>query len=147
MHSNREMTRNRWMTVWIVSLVILVGWYIGATGLQRGRSAEGYADYLAGSVAGPAPDGVAPEVADFGQNTAILGDMLQVSSGLTAYEASGVAAVNADRQLELGGQYVQRTNNYRRTYPDNGSAPLSELVGSVYSPIAVGATVPCDGQC
>jgi hypothetical protein len=145
-----RLTRNHWMSVWIVALVVIIGWYLGTVGI--GRSAEGFADYLAGegSVAagGVPPDGVLPEVADFGQNTAVLGDMLQVSSGLTAYGAAGAAAVDASRQLEPGGQYVQRTNNYRRTYPDNGSAPLSELVGSVYAPKeAVGATVPCDGAC
>jgi len=144
------MTRNRWMTVWIVALVVLIGWYVSAVGWQLGRSAEGFADYLAGEggVLTGGPDGVLPEVATFGQNTAVLGDVLPVSAGLTAYGASDVAGIDSARQMEPGGQYVQRTNNYRRVYPDNGSAPLSELVGSVYSPKnGVGELVPCVGEC
>jgi hypothetical protein len=46
--------------------------------------------------------------------------------------------------------YSQRTNNYKRTYPDSCSAPFKELVGSFYAPrngaigtpIPVGARVP-----
>lgn len=137
------------MTVWLVALVVVVGWYVSAVGWTRGRSAEGFADYLAGegSIAA-GPDGVLPEVATFGQNTAVLGDVLPVTAGLTAYQAADVARIDVTRQTELGGQYVQRTNNYRRVYPDNGSAPLSELVGSVYAPKdGVGAVVPCGGLC
>ena len=142
------MTRGRWMTVWIVALFVVVGWYVGAAGWLRGRSAEGFADYLSGSEGGVGPDGVTPEVAEFGQNPLVLGDVLPTSAGLTAYQAADVAAIDQSRQLELGGQYVQRTNNYRRVYPDNGSAPLSELVGSVYAPKdGIGAVVPCKGAC
>lgn len=144
------MTRNRWMTVWIVALIVVVGWYVSAAGWLRGRSGEGFLDYLdgtEGSLTG-GPDGVLPEVAAFGQNTAILGDALPVSAGLTAYSAGDVARIDSARQMELGGQYVQRTNNYRRVYPDNASAPLSELVGSIYAPKdGVGEVVPCPGAC
>jgi hypothetical protein len=144
------MTRNRWMTVWIVALIVVVGWYISAVGWQRGRSAEGFLNYLDGETGSlmSGPDGVLPEVATFGQNTAVLGDVLPVSAGLTAYGAGAVAQIDSARQMELGGQFVQRTNNYRRVYPDNGSAPLSELVGSVYAPKdGVGEVVPCKGAC
>lgn len=77
-----------------------------------------------------------------------LSDMLPEQQGLTDYGAAEVAAIDRSRQLELGGQYVQRTNNYRRDYPDNWSAPLSDFVGSIYKPKdGVGLTVPCAGQC
>ncbi len=146
MYSNRDMQMNQqaWMSVWIAALIVVIGWYLAAVG-----SAEGYADYLEGSRVGvTAPDGVAPEVAEFGQNPAVLGDFLPVAAGLTGYSADSVAAVDASRQLEPGGQYLQRTNNYRRAYPDNGSAPLSEMVGSIYGPKdAVGSIVPCAGEC
>lgn len=140
------MTRDHWMRVWAVALFVIVGWYMSMTWV--GRSAEGFADYLGSMPALTAgPDGVLPEVAEFGQNTAVLGDVLPVSAGLTAYGAADVAAIDTARQMEPGGQYVQRTNNYRRVYTDNGSAPLSELVGSVYSPKdGVGALVPCAGS-
>lgn len=136
------------MTVWIVALIVVVGWYVSAVGWQRGRSAEGFADYLTDAPGVAGPDGVLPEVAAFGQNTAVLGDVLPVSTGLTSYQAVDVARIDTARQMELGGQYVQRTNNYRRVYPDNSSAPLSELVGSMYAPKdGVGEVVPCSGAC
>lgn len=132
------------MTVWTVALFVVVGWYLTIIGV--GRSAEGFSDYLVTVPAGP--DGVLPEVAEFGQNTVVLGDVLPVAPGLTAYGAADVAAIDTTRQMEPGGQYLQRTNNYRHVYPDNGSAPLSEFVGSVYSPKdGVGELVPCKGLC
>lgn len=76
-----------------------------------------------------------------------LQDVLEVRPGLTDLGAEACAAADASRQLELGGQYVQRTNNYRRVHPDSCSAPLTEFVGAVYRPVAVGGGVPCDGQC
>jgi hypothetical protein len=79
---------------------------------------------------------------------ALLSDFITTRQGLTAYTAEACAAVDRAREMELGGQYVQRTNNYRRDYPDNCSAPLSELVGSTYEPAdGVGLTVPCAGDC
>jgi hypothetical protein len=97
------------------------------------------------------PDGVIPlvlsEVADVRQGLP-LSDFLVPDTGLSGKSAADIAAEDQTRQLELGGQYVQRTNNYRHTYPDNWSGPLSELVGAVYAPRgSLGATVPCDGQC
>lgn len=86
------------------------------------------------------------DVAEF--NVALpLQDMLHAQPGLSGMGAADCAAADRARQLELGGQYVQRTNNYRRDYPDTCSAPLTELVGSVYRPMELGHVVPCDGQC
>ena len=138
---------SRWMTVWFIALLVVVGWYLRIAVL---RGTEGFADYLGGSGGSltGGPDGVIPEVAEFGQNPAVLGDVLPVSAGLTPYGAADVAFIDTARQMEPAGQYTQRTNNYRRVYPDNGSAPLSELVGSVYSPKdGVGERVPCKGAC
>lgn len=68
--------------------------------------------------------------------------------GLGNLGAAGCAAIDQSRELELDGQYVQRTNNYRRQYPDNCSAPLTEFVGSVYKEKRdVGLGVPCKGRC
>lgn len=86
------------------------------------------------------------DVAEF--NVALpLQDMLHAQPGLSGMGAADCAAADRARQLELGGQYVQRTNNYRRDYPDTCSAPLTELVGAVYRPMELGHVVPCDGQC
>lgn len=97
------------------------------------------------------PDGVIPlvlsEAADVRQGLP-LSDFLVPDTGLSGKGAAEIAAEDQSRQLELGGQYIQRTNNYRRTYPDNWTGPWSELVGAVYAPRgALGAEVPCDGQC
>lgn len=77
-----------------------------------------------------------------------LSDFLLTGTGLSGLTADGCAKTDAARQMELGGQYVQRTNNYRREYPDNCSSPLSEFVGGFYEPKnGVGQVVPCDGSC
>jgi hypothetical protein len=74
-----------------------------------------------------------------------LSDVLPVRTGLSGLSASDCAATDSTRQMELGGQYVQRTNNYRREYPDNCSSPLSDFVGGFYQPKEGG--VPCNGLC
>lgn len=113
-----------------------------------GFPAEFFRDYIGVGVASArTPDGVVPDLALLGQGV-LLEDKLAFNPGLTAYTAADVADIDTTRQMELGGQYVQRTNNYRREYPDNSSAPLSEFVGSVYTPKnGVGRVVPCDGMC
>jgi hypothetical protein len=108
---------------------------------------EGFADFIGTSGDGYA--GAEPDVplAVFTQGLP-LSDMLTIQTGLTGFNANQCASIDKARELELDGQYVQRTNNYKRDYPDNCSAPLSELVGSVYKPKdGVGLVVPCAGQC
>jgi hypothetical protein len=117
-----------------------------------GWSGESFADYLEGQsdLGGKSPDGVAPEIAGMATvgEQGLLSGVLPIDVGLTPYTAQRVAEIDQTRQMELGGQYVQRTNNYRRRYPDNWTAPLSELVGSVYRPKdGVGEVVPCGGAC
>lgn len=116
-----------------------------------GWSGEAFADYFGeGAGGGGGPDGVEPELARFAVvgEQGLLTGVVPVEAGLTPYTAERVAAIDQTRQLELGGQYVQRTNNYRRRYPDNWTAPLSEFVGSIYRPKdGVGEVVPCGGSC
>ena len=109
---------------------------------------ELFRDYIGTGVASAGtPDGVVPDLAAIQQGVLLEGT-LAFNPGLTGYTAANVAAIDQTRQMELGGQYVQRTNNYRREYPDNSSAPRSEFVGSVYAPKdGVGRIVPCGGQC
>jgi len=110
------------------------------------RVSEAYVDYitaLEGSV-----DSFLPDADAFPEGPQVLlKDFMKVKTGLTSASSMSCAAADKTRQTEVGGQYVQRTNNYRRDYPDNCSAPRSEFVGSVYEPVAVGASVPCDGDC
>jgi len=59
------------------------------------------------------------------------------------------------RLPEVMGSYIQRTNNYKHTYPDSCSAPFKELVGSFYAPregsigapVPVGAKMPASSEC
>lgn len=90
------------------------------------------------------PDGLGPELAQFKQPLP-LGDLLTPDTALTEFGYKGAALRDTSRQLELGGQFVQRTNNYRHDYPDNGSSYLAEFVNSVYLPNKLtNTTVPCD---
>jgi hypothetical protein len=52
------------------------------------------------------------------------------------------------RVTEKLGDYTQRTNNYKHTYPDSCSAPFKELVGSFYAPRegSIGSPVPIGGR-
>jgi hypothetical protein len=115
-----------------------------------GWASEAFADYFGEGGASKSPDGVSPEIAEFASvsGQGLLAGVLPVEAGLTPYTAERVAEIDQTRQMELGGQYVQRTNNYRHRYPDNWTAPLSEFVGSVYRPKdGVGEVVPCSGSC
>lgn len=128
--------------------MIMDGMLVTSPFRRGGFPAEFFRDYIGVGVASArTPDGVVPDLAALGQGV-LLEDKLAFNPGLTAYTAADVADIDTTRQMELGGQYVQRTNNYRREYPDNSSAPLSEFVGSVYTPKnGVGRVVPCDGMC
>ena len=105
---------------------------------------ERYMDFIGT----PAPEGLPTGIAEFQQGLP-LSDMLEAAPRLTNLSADGCAATDSTRQMELGGQYVQRTNNYRREYPDHCSSLLSDFVGGFYKPKrgGVGRTVPCDGLC
>ena len=144
-----------WLVAVALVLIALTGLYAVAMKSAGGAGAwttgrEGFADYIgAGYGETNAPDGVLPEVASFSSVAQpLMADVIPVEAGLTPYTAAAVAAIDRTRSMELGGQYVQRTNNYAHVYPDNWTAPLSELVGSIYKPRdGVGLVVPCAGAC
>jgi len=112
----------------------------------RKSYSEAYIDYI--TALDGSPDTFLPDAGNYpeGQQVA-LKDFMKVKTGLTMTSAASCAESDKSRQGELGGQYVQRTNNYKRDYPDSCSAPLSEFVGSVYQPVALGSVVPCNGSC
>ena len=88
-----------------------------------------------------------PDIADI-NNGPLLRDTMKVKTGLSGLSASACDAQDRAREMEMGGQYAQRTNNYQRDYPDNCSAPITEFVDSIYEPRdGVGLTVPCAGLC
>jgi hypothetical protein len=140
------------MEILVISamLVLVIVAFFGYQLLNQ-QSKEGFVSYLLApsskkeSVEGNPKgiDGLAPF--PNGQQ-AILDRTLDV--GLGNLGAAGCAAIDQSRELEIDGQYVQRTNNYQRQYPDNCSAPLTEFVGSVYKEKRdVGLGVPCKGRC
>jgi hypothetical protein len=140
------------MTWLIVVALIVIGltWLYGQQiqSFHGYRLPEGFVNYFdTAPIVWKGPDGVAPEMAVVDQPLP-LADLLTPQPGLRSNRAEGCYCENRTRQMELGGQYVQRTNNYRRDYPDNCSAPLTEFVGAIYKPKnGVGLTVPCDGIC
>ena len=108
---------------------------------------EEYMDFIGKAEVEGLPNGK-HELADFRQGLP-LSDMLEPAPGLTDATAVSCAAEDQARELELDGQYTQRTNNYKRDYPDRCSSLLSDFVGSVYKPKkgGVGMIVPCKGDC
>ena len=111
---------------------------------------EGFSSPL---IRGDQDGGLYPVNSDGGlanvQQGLLLADVLTVSTGLVEQAPEECAAGDQARQLEEGGQYTQRTNNYRRSYPDSCSSTQLEFVGGFYAPKhgAVGTTVPCAGSC
>jgi hypothetical protein len=133
----------------LLVLVIVAAYVLQMRGSDYGfpDKVERYMDFIQVESPSGLPNGK-PDLADFTQGPP-LSDFLDVSMGLTNLGADGCAAADSARQMELDGQYTQRTNNYRRDYPDHCSSLFSDFVGSVYKPKygAVGIVVPCDGQC
>jgi len=139
---------------WLIFVaLILIGltWLYTQT-MDRSRAHERFLDYLATPRAGSGgPDGVAPELASVNAGP-LLDTMLTPDTGLSRLTAASCYAQDRAVELQLGGQYAQRTNNYRRDYPDNCSAPRSDFVDAMYRAPAggrdgVGLTVPCAGAC
>lgn len=144
------MTRYRemeWLlVVALLLLVITTAYVLHMQDIDYGLKMERFVNYI--DRQNNLEVGDMPDLADIQQGLP-LSDMLETATGVTALGASECAAADSTRQMELGGQYVQRTNNYRRDYPDHCSSLLSEFVGGFYKPKAggVGAVVPCDGDC
>ena len=132
----------RWIILVAIIVLGLTAVYILQTPPMRRH--ELFADYITGG-AMKGPDGLVPLFADVAQGLP-LSDVLKTATGLTKMNAKTCAATDTARQQELGGQYVQRTNNYRRDYPDDCSSLMSDFVGGFYAG-TIGATVPCNGSC
>ena len=133
----------QWLVIVALIIIALTALKILATPVNR---RELFANYISKEEEGP--DGIEIPLATFGQGLP-LADMLTPSTSITNNSAGSCAAADTARQAELGGQFVQRTNNYKHEYPDHCSSLLSEFVGAFYESKegAVGSTVPCAGQC
>lgn len=132
------------VAVILVGLTLLYWMQMDKVSTRPLTVSEAYVDYI---TALEGPDSFLPEAAFPEGPQVALKDFMKVKTGLTSATSISCAEADKARQGEVGGQYVQRTNNYRRDYPDNCSAPRSEFVGSVYEPVGIGLSVPCDGSC
>jgi hypothetical protein len=54
------------------------------------------------------------------------------SGNVSCLKASCCAETDFEERTNLTGNYLQRTNNYKRAFPDNCSTPLHEFVLSFY---------------
>lgn len=135
-----------WLVIVAVLVLGLTAVYVLQTPKRRHELFLNYYDSDATKAKGP--DSFVPLLAEFGQGLP-LSDFLKPATGLTKVSADSCAATDKARQSEVGGQYVQRTNNYKRDYPDDCSSLMSDFVGGFYAPKegGVGMTVPCDGLC
>ena len=136
-----------WQVVVALLLIVLTGYYAYEMNKKGGSCGyvERFINYA--NVDFSYPEGIMDPLAPVGQGPLLEGT-LKLHTGLSKLDAGSCAAQDRARQMELGGQYVQRTNNYRREYPDNCSAPLTDFVDSIYAPNnGVGLSVPCDGAC
>ena len=128
------------LVVALMLLVITTAYVLHMQDRDYGVPIERYMNYIG------AEKGDLADLADIQQGLP-LSDVLETANGLSDLDAAGCAAADEARQMELGGQYVQRTNNYRREYPDHCSSLLSDFVGGFYKPKAGVSDVPCAGQC
>ena len=112
------------------------------SGFTLHKYSEAFTDYIT-ALEGP---NLVPEAPFPNGEQVLLKDFLKVKAGLSNMTAVSCAAADSGRQAEVGGQYVQRTNNYRRDDPESCTGFRSDFVGSVYE-TSVGRTVPCDGDC
>lgn len=132
------------MIIVAILVLALTAVYIIQNPRFRSRG-EMFADYYSSDYK-KGPDSIVPNLANFDQGL-LLEDVLRRSAtGLTGESAISCAAADKSRQQELGGQFVQRTNNYKHDYPDHCSSLISDFVGGFYEPKEESA-VPCDGQC
>ena len=134
----------QWLLV--VALIVVVWVYLFTRHIAGSR--ESFMDYFDTPTLQKhmGPDGIAPEIASFKQPLP-LADMLTPETALTEFGYKGAAMIDSARQMELGGQYVQRTNNYRHDYPDNGSAYFAEFDNAFYLPKdRINTSVPCDAN-
>lgn len=139
-----------WTVIVALMLVALTALYAMEMRRLHGPDLRGVESFESGGGSGGSQDlegADMPAIADI-NNGPLLRDMMKVKTGLSGLSASACDAQDRSREMEMGGQYAQRTNNYRRDYPDNCSAAITEFVDSIYEPRdGVGLTVPCAGSC
>jgi hypothetical protein len=134
-----------WLVL-VALILIALTWLYTQSGLAAVRGTERFLDYWS-APSKVVPDGVAPELASVTAGP-LLEDTMTPDTGLSGLTAGACWSQDRANELQLGGQYAQRTNNYRHAYPDSCSALRTEFVDSMYKPRdGVGMTPPLAGQC
>jgi hypothetical protein len=95
------------------------------------------------------PSGLSPGAAMSLSTEKLLSEFVPVQSDSNADAAwanipsQTCLASDQGEKLKPSRSYYQRTNNYKRTHPDDCSAPFHEMLGTFYAPtLGVGATAP-----
>ena len=137
-----------WTLIVALMLIALTALYAMEMRRLHGPDLRGVESFTSGGGGSKELEGAGiQDIADI-NNGPLLRDTMKVKTGLSGLSASACDAQDRSREMEMGGQYAQRTNNYQRDYPDNCSAPITEFVDSIYEPRdGVGLTVPCAGSC
>lgn len=136
-----------WTLIVALMLIALTALYSLEMRRLHGPVLHGIESFTSGGGSKDLESADMPAIADI-NNGPLLRDTMKVKTGLSGLGADACASQDRAREMEMGGQYVQRTNNYKRDYPDNCSAAITEFVDSIYEPRdGVGLTVPCAGSC
>jgi hypothetical protein len=108
-------------------------------GEQPGSAREGYSDFV--EVKGVPETDIVDGPAEATLDTPrvpyhLLNGVLKNAPADTIGSLNAVCCYETDfeSRTNLTGNYIQRTNNYKRSYPDNCSTPLHELTMSFYKP-------------
>lgn len=95
---------------------------------------EGFSNFVGkpdiGSVSGPAPAGLTQPRKPYHLLDGVLKDAPRDTIGCLT--AGCCNETDFEARTNLTGNYLQRTNNYKRSYPDNCTTPLHELTMSFY---------------
>ncbi len=139
-------------------LAIIAFLVIGLTALNLlGQSQEGFENWNEKPFGLEERSRLSPDVVE--QDPAhLLKDQIEITRPLNEFGTltqQKCFEQDGHRLPELLGSYLQRTNNYKHTYPDSCSAPFKELVGSFYAPregsigapVPVGSKMPASSEC
>jgi hypothetical protein len=126
--------------MWITQLLQYVG-------LEQFESGSGEVDMA--PLGTDDPSQLSPGAALSQSTEKLLSDFVPVQSEQTAEDAwakipsQTCLATDQGEKLKPSRSYYQRTNNYKRTHPDDCSAPFHEMLGTFYAPtLGAGATIP-----
>jgi len=107
-------------------IFVILGWIVMASlalAIARQLSEQKIIGFLPNELEGFINEGEVRDPATLLKQT---GTDLGKLTAQTCYEADFISKTN------VGGDYKQRTNNFKHGNPDNCSAPFTEFVNSIY---------------